>query len=233
LQLHDDSQTRSPLRGWKRLTPLAGIIALALVAAGVAVAVGAIGDDTTPPPGPDVATTTPVAEHVSAQQQAAFGILRRDFAGSDALPASAGRDLENTAAVKRFGMNVALARRAETDAGAVWVIAGNGNTCLVTNVSPIPAGGTDVSQGGATCASDEQAAAGTLVMSTTLDAAKPPHELIAGLVPDGVDQAVVQLSDGDRQTLVVHDNVYTGEFDGTSADTVTFSTNGGDVVVHP
>jgi hypothetical protein len=212
---------------------LVGSIMFALVAAGVAVAVGAGGEDATPPPGPDLTTTVPVAEHASAPALAAFGILRRDFAGSDALPASSGRDLQSTAAVTRFGMNAALARRAETDAGAVWVIPGNGNTCLVTNVAPVATGGTDVSQGGASCASDDDAAAGTLVMSTTLDAAKPPHELIAGLVPDGVDQAVVQRSDGSRQTLAVHDNVYTAEFDDTSADTVTFTIGAREVVVHP
>jgi hypothetical protein len=64
-------------------------------------------------------------------------------------------------------MNPALARRADTDTGAAWVVPGNGSVCLVINMDAVPTGGTDLSKVTDSCITDDLGTAGKLVMSTT------------------------------------------------------------------
>jgi hypothetical protein len=86
----------------------------------------------------------------------------------------------------------------------VWVIPGNGRTCLIVNARAIPSDGTQLNDATATCIADYDAAAGKLVTSIQYNGDNPPHEFVAGLVPDGL-----------------------------KADTAMFAGPSGDVVVRP
>jgi hypothetical protein len=220
----DVNATRS-----RRLLPLGVVVVAFAAAAGVGVAIGAIGtSDPTPLPGPPVTNPAPIAQAPSSRALAAFGILRRDPTGSDALSAAAATEMANSYPVKAHGMNLTLARRASTDAGTVWIVPGNGSTCLVIDETP-----SATEAGSASCMQDADATAGRLAMSIAVNASEPHRQFIAGLVPDGVDQAVAQLSDGSTRALVVRDNVYTAALVDATAASVSFTDADGAVVVHP
>lgn len=231
---HSEANTPRRTRPKRRIAvAFAAVFAISVAAVSVAVGAGT-SSSPAPSPGMDVAQQTPMATSISTQQRAAFAVLRRDSVGTDALPASTAEQVSNSLSVKRGGMNTGLARRAAADAGTVWVVPGQGYTCLlIADVTAQP-GATDVPAGSTGCMKDDDATAGKMVMSEQYNATHPRHEFVVGLVPDGVEQATAQLSDGSAQTLAVHDNVYTADFIGVTADTVSFTAPNGDaVVVHP
>lgn len=218
----------------KRTLTIAALAGTLIAAGAVGVAVGANDSEPQPEAAAVVYPNTKAAASApSKEQQAAFGVLRREEVGRDALPASMAKHLSNTYAVKVAGLNASLARRAAADAGAVWVIPGNGSTCMVVNGAPVPDGGTELSQASATCALDDRATAGQLVMSLQFSDEDPDREFVAGLVPDGVEQVTAELSDGTERTITVHDNIYTGEFNGSTAKTVSFAGRSGKTVLRP
>ncbi|MGH3167768.1 MAG: hypothetical protein ACRDN0_18010 [Trebonia sp.] len=136
-------------------------------------------------------------DEIHADQSAVFGILRRPQVASDQIPE------RRTAAftgglIGRRGLNPALARRASTDAGDVWVIPGNGFI------------GLDV--GGRTCTSTEVARAQGIVTWTF--GSDHDSSSVHGLVPDGVEDVVLTTTDGATKIVAVKDNVYGTELQG-------------------
>ncbi len=66
---------------------------------------------------------------ISKEQAAAFGILRRPQIETDLLPEDRwGR--YRIGRIGQLGFNLALARRARTPLGNVWIIPGDGWICL-------------------------------------------------------------------------------------------------------
>jgi hypothetical protein len=130
------------------------------------------------------------------------------------------------------GMNVRLARRAATGAGAVWLAPGNGDTCILVG-EDAGAGSPAAPEAGAIgCMADASAAEGKLVASLERSDHGKTHGVVAGLVPDGVLSVQIHLSDGSTQVSDVDDNVYTQELDGRAVEAVTFAGPAGDTVVH-
>lgn len=68
---------------------------------------------------------------VSAEQARSFAILRRAQSNDDPLPSEHG-DPFDRGFIGQRGLNPALARRATTPVGAVWVVPGNGHIALYT-----------------------------------------------------------------------------------------------------
>ena len=158
------------------------------------------------------------------EQTASLAILRRPRVAVDALPAYYSQVLTNTPAAGQ-GANVALARRAYgfSNGAAGWVIPANdGAICLVaanaqalreiseptTEHIHVPGANDDV----------QCEAAATVITGWPLaygsDGTTPGMNFTAGIVPDGVSQVSVGVTDGTITTFPVHDNVWMGEVPG-------------------
>ncbi len=144
---------------------------------------------------PDAAL--PKVTEIHADQSSVFGILRRPQVDCDRIPEER-REEDTNGMVGRLGLNAALARRARTDAGDVWVIPGNGFICL------------DV--GGMCCNTSEVARAQGMVTWTS--ARSDDSTIVHGVVPDGVEEVVLTATDGTTKTVAVKDNVYGTEMEG-------------------
>jgi hypothetical protein len=130
-------------------------------------------------------------------QSSAFGILRRPRVDSDRVPEERSEAYKN-GMIGRLGLNAALARRARTEFGDVWVVPGNGFICL------------DV--GGRGCSSSK--AARDKGMVTWTSGRSKESSIVHGLVPDGVEEVVLTATDGTTKTVAVKDNVYGTEMEG-------------------
>jgi hypothetical protein len=75
--------------------------------------------------------------------------------------------------------------------------------------------------------SDSAAVAGRLEEQAS-SSSSPGVVLVSGLVPDGVQEVVVHVSDGSSQTLAVVENVYAGEVTG-GVRYVSFEAGGSEV----
>lgn len=134
---------------------------------------------------------------VSADQAESFAILRRQQVETDQMPESR-RKLFDGGLVGRLGLNPALARRALTPVGDVWVVPGNGYI------------GLDV--GGMSCGRTEVAARRGIVTWTSLKSGV--QDLIHDLVPDGVEQVTLLAANDASTTVPVSENVYGAVLDG-------------------
>jgi hypothetical protein len=139
----------------------------------------------------------PAVTEIHRDQSSLFGILRRLQVDGDRIPEER-RDVYTNGMIGRLGLNAALARRARTDAGDVWVAPGDGFVCL------------DV--GGMCCNTTEVAGAQGLVTWTS--ARSGASTIVHGLVPDGVEEVVLAATDGTTKTVAVKDNVYGTEMEG-------------------
>lgn len=134
---------------------------------------------------------------VSAEQAESFAILRRRQVPSDRLSESRWKAFDG-GMIGRFGVNPALARRAVTQAGDVWVVPGNGYIGLYL--------------GGMGCDRTEVAARRGMVTWTSLRSGV--QDLVHGLVPDGVEEVTLLAASNASTTVVVNDNVYGKVLDG-------------------
>jgi hypothetical protein len=134
---------------------------------------------------------------ISAEQAESFGILRRPQVASDRLPGSHW-EMYDGALIGRHGLNPALARRAVTELGDVWVVPGNGYIAL------------DV--GGIGCNRTEVAA--TRGMVTWTSARGGLQDLVHGLVPDGVEEVTLLAVNNASTTVIVNENVYAAVLNG-------------------
>lgn len=141
--------------------------------------------------------TLPKVTEIHANQSSVFGILRRPRVDSDRI-SEARQDEYANGMIGRLGLNAALARRARTDAGDIWVIPGKGFICL------------DV--GGMCCNTSEVARAQGMVTWTS--ARSDDSTIVHGLVPDGVKEVVLTATDGTTKTVPVKDNVYGTQMQG-------------------
>jgi hypothetical protein len=139
----------------------------------------------------------PMITALSAEQAENFAILRRAETDEDRLPGERQEGLR-TGLVARQGLNPALARRARTSIGDVWIIPGNGNIAL------------DV--GGMSVADVEGAIARGMVTWTSTSSRE--QDIVHGLVPDGVQEVTLTASNGATTTVAVKDNVYGAMLDG-------------------
>lgn len=133
----------------------------------------------------------PKVTAVSAQQAESFAILRRPQAEGDRMPESR-RTAFAGGMIGRLGLNPALARRAMTQLGEVWVVPGNGYIAL------------DV--GGMGCDRTEVAASRGMVTWTS--ASGGLQDLVHGLVPDGVEEVTLLAVNNASTTVIVNENVY-------------------------
>jgi hypothetical protein len=131
---------------------------------------------------------------VSAEQAEGFAILRR-------LPNSREEMLKG-GLIGRAGLNPELARRAVTQLGDVWVVAGNGFIALGV-------GGGDM-----VCSRTPIAARQGMVTWTSDSGGV--QDLVHGLVPDGVREVSLFAANDASTTVVVNDNVYGTVLDGHS-----------------
>jgi len=139
--------------------------------------------------------TRPMVTEVSADQAESFDILRRPQVQSDRLP----EGLFDGGLIGQLGLNPALARRAPTQLGDVWVVPGNGYIGL--------------HNGDSSCNRTEDVAARGMMMWTSQ---RPDHQnLVHGLVPDGVEEVTLLAENGAMTTVVVTENVYGAVLDGT------------------
>jgi hypothetical protein len=113
-------------------------------------------------------------EAISADQARSFAILRRPRLEGDQLPG--GGEMFARGGLGRRGLNPALARRATTQIGDVWVVPGNGHIALLA--------------GGATCTRTEIVANQGLVMWGS-SVGRRPDVVAHGLVPDGVAEVTL------------------------------------------
>ena len=134
---------------------------------------------------------------LSAEQAENFAILRRPETADDRL-SDERQEAFRTGLVARQGLNPALARRARTSIGDVWIIPGSGTIAL-------DVGGMSVAR------VDSAIARGTVTWTST---SSGEQDIVHGLVPDGVQEVTLTASNGAATTVVVKDNVYGAMLDG-------------------
>jgi hypothetical protein len=134
---------------------------------------------------------------VSAEQAESFAILRRPQVETDQMPESRWKVFDG-GLVGRLGLNPALARRALTPVGDVWVVPGSGYIGLEV--------------GGMSCERTEAAASRGMVTWTSLNSGV--QDLIHGLVPDGVEEVTLLAANHASTTVSVNENVYGAVLDG-------------------
>ncbi len=194
--------------------PVTAVI-VAATGTGLALAASSSGPQEPVPP---VAESAPVAA-VEASAGSHLGVLRRSQIAADAVPGSI--PIVFSAA---SGANIALARRVPgQDTSDAWVIPGRGTTCILARA--------EGALGGAACTSSAAADAGQLNIQSASDKA-PGEELLAGVVPDGVDAVTVTLTDGATAALSVRENVYAGVIHGAVSN-VTATAPGGAALAIP
>jgi hypothetical protein len=148
---------------------------------------GAAMDDRQPPH----RDSRPKIETISVEQAASFALLRRGQIESDRLPEDRGDRLDEGPMGQRRGLNSALARRAATQIGDVWIVPGNGYLALVV-------------AGGAVCTET-----GFVVTQGTMSwTSHNGQGIVHGLVPDGVTEVMLLDSKDASVSMLVKDNVY-------------------------
>jgi hypothetical protein len=135
---------------------------------------------------------------ISVEQAESFAILRRRQLESDRLPRSRWQEFD-LGAMGHLGLNSALARRAVTPAGDVWVVPGSGYLCLAV-------------AGGMTCNSTDSAARRGMVTWTSRRSTG--QGIVQGLVPDGVEEITLVTADNASTAVQVSENVYGAVLDG-------------------
>ena len=140
------------------------------------------------------------AQAIGPDQSADLAILRRPRVASDALSTQQISELTDSPTAAN-GPNPALSRQAQgLTGGQAWVIPGDGMICFECQ-----AAGT---LGGGTCQPDASIADGQWPIETSSGQAALGVTAVAGLVPDGVAQVTLTLSNGTTQAVAVHENVY-------------------------
>lgn len=197
-----------------------GVVSAALVATGLAVAAGLTVGGSTPASSQSNVVTTPAASLVNE-----LAVLRRPRTSDDALPASvastlderhpapavekalvaAGEDDTVRDRLPESGANAALSRLARRSPSGMpmYVIPSQEGLCVLT------VGG---SQRG--CVTAEAIEGGETTEAVLCEpGALPANEIeISGILPDGVTQSVVMLSNGETAPLNVIGNVYVANF---------------------
>jgi hypothetical protein len=143
---------------------------------------------------------------ISVEQSSCLAILRRPQVDGDQLPDGPGFGLRMVA---RFGLNPALARRARTEIGNVWVVPGIGVIALELAASDAP---SSLGGGGMACSRTDHVAVKGIVTWTSTRSGD--QSIVHGLVRDGVDEVVLAASNGATKTVSVKDNVYGTVMDG-------------------
>lgn len=155
----------------------------------------------------------------------AFAVLRRPRTAEDDVPTTV-----HVALSASSGANIALAQKVQSPAGTAYVIPGKGTMCLMSGSASEGESGA----GGAGCVPDGAATQGYLEMEErggyALNEAGSAMTFVSGLVPDGVSQVTVHLSDGGTAVVQVKDNVYMREVRGEVSE-VTFTTRSGAMTV--
>lgn len=153
----------------------------------------------------------------------AFAVFQRSRTSTDAVPA--GIEANFSAAA---GANPTLSRKAEGADGTAWLIPGNGTMCMIAKSATIPR------DTGSACVPATDAAKGELKTEEY-----GPHEaskvdeapdFVSGLVPNGVKEVTLHLSNGGTVAAPVHENVYMQEVKGP-VPTVTFNGPNGQTTV--
>jgi hypothetical protein len=144
---------------------------------------------------PPVSEAAP-ASSIEPTLSAAFALMRRPQTQADMIPASI-----QVAFSQASGANPLLARRVSDSAGEeAWLIPGNGSACILARV---PRYGI----GGAVCVPADAARAGELDVQSA-STQLPGSELVAGVVPDGVDAVTLHLADGGAVAAPVSEDIY-------------------------
>ena len=168
----------------KRITMLIGVAAATFAA--TAAIVGAQGDPQ-PQNLSDVAAEQPAATGIDQAATADFAVFRRSQRVGEALDGTG-----------PFGANLALARRADTAAGTLWIVPGRGVVCLRAE---------DEAGSGWSCAAEAQAASGALML-----AMRAPGDAsggrVFGLLPDGAAKPTLATADGDVPVPVGADGAF-------------------------
>lgn len=138
----------------------------------------------------------PKITEISCEQARSFAILRRPVVEGDRLPVSRWPTFDE-GGLGRRGLNPALARRATTALGDLWIVPGNGHIALY--------------DGSATCNPTDLAASRGMVMWGSGRA--HGHSSVRGLVPDGVGRVTLVTADHGVSTVQVHHNVYAAALD--------------------
>ena len=208
----------------KKLTKvhlLALTVAGLLTAAGVATATS--GDPVPSEPIPAGSEVPAKANGVPADLAARFAVLRRQRAARDELPAETRSTrpipvIERNGVLvealglaqveRRFGLNMALARRMRITSPRVpaYVVPGNGTLCVAggdVGVSCIPADRIGRAFDSAVC--------GTVPTGKVA---------VYGLVPDGARDVALELRDGTRLPQTIEGNLLYSTTDNPSAATV-------------
>jgi hypothetical protein len=139
---------------------------------------------------------------ISKEQAGAFGILRRPQIETDLLP----EDRWGCYRMGRIGQlefNLALARRARTPLGNVWIIPGDGWICLSLASSR---DSSSLDSGGMTANRTESAIAGRMI--TWTGSRSGPGQMVWGLAPDTITAVELLTADGSTTTAEVSDNTY-------------------------
>jgi hypothetical protein len=139
---------------------------------------------------------------IPEEQADAFRILRRPQLQTDLLP----EDRWEHYGIGRFGqlgLNPALARRAQTPLGNVWVIPGEGYICLSLASSP---DSSSLDGGGMTANTTQAALTGRV---TAWSASRSgAGQMVQGLVPDAITEVELLAADGSTTIAQVSDNAY-------------------------
>lgn len=139
---------------------------------------------------------------VPEEQAAAFALLRRSQVPSDLLPEERWERYQ-TGLLRRRGLSPALARRASTPLGNVWLIPGDGWICFSLADSSDP---SSLDGGGLVCNRTENAVAAPMVTWTSSESAQ--GTIVQGVVPDGIAEVALTAGDGSTAPVVVVDNVF-------------------------
>lgn len=139
---------------------------------------------------------------IAEEQAAAFGILRRPQSDTDLLPEDRW-DRYRMGRIGQLGLSLALARRARTPLGNVWVIPGDGWICLSLANS---LDSSSLDGGGMTASSTEHAIAGRLI--TWTGSPSGTGQMVCGLAPDTVNAIELLAADGSTTTAEVSENTY-------------------------
>ena len=228
-------QTCAGFCGRRKRTVFAVSIAASLAGLGATVAVAARASSSTPTASTSVAANDNgawgqgVASSPDAADAAAFAILTRPAAASDAVPADESVGLPEGSFVGLFGANLELSRAATGfTSGGAWVVPGSGAMCLVADSMYAPGASLRTLEGGAACVTDARALRGGLEF-TVHNEDNAGYETLAGFVPNGVQQVTAELGGGETVQLPVFDNVYLGHIAG-AASAVTFTDASGTTI---
>jgi hypothetical protein len=157
------------------------------------------------------------ARSVKASQSSAVAELGRPRTSDDDVPAPIADALRDGGP---YGVNVALARRVETSAGAVWLAPGASTICLIT---PDPTG---LAHGfGVDCKTPAEVEHGELLASWVQGNPDAGLGTAIVTVPDEVDEVHVVKSNGDRATVAARHNVVVAR--GRNLTDLRFTTHAG------